>query len=311
MNNDFDQYIENLMPFIKNEFVEKQKKEYSPIAKEILNKSNVSDKVDISTWDYNDWKIFQEMYKFEKEVPADLLFSKTLPIKDILIIEDSQKLRVTIMDDYAEKIDAMKENAEKPLIIGAIEYSTWQNGNSPVQYGMSSWSGIFAMVLLHGYDKIMLQYCGENEKEVLLQNFGRDPYYENSESLEELISYSALSDWYFIQLSLLNPATKVLFSNPTIMRVPVKNKPGTGKQKRKCRYVKTYTIKGCDIKKHFYDSNNKINRKCLCWYVIGHWREYKTGQKIFIQGYWKGALRETKRNYDDGRERIIDAEVLE
>ena len=302
MNNDLDQYIENLMPFIKNELVEKQKKEYSPIAKRILNESNVSDKVDISTWDYNDWEIFHEMYKFEKEVPADLLFSKTLPIKDILIIEDSQKFRVTIMDDYAEKIDAIKENAKKPLIIGAIEYFT--------EGDRGSFRCVFAMVLLYGIDKIMLQYCGENEKEVLLQNFGVDPYHENSESLEKLISYGALSDWYFIQLSLLNPATKVLFSNPTIMRVPVKNKPGTGKQKRKCRYVKTYTIKGCDIKKHFHDSNNKINRKCLCWYVIGHWREYKTGQKIFIQGYWKGALKETKRNYDDGRERIIDAEVI-
>ena len=301
MNDDLDQYIENLMPFMKNKLVEKQKKEYSPIAKRILNESNVSDKVDISTWDYDDWKIFHEMYKFEKEVPADLLFSKTLPIKDILIIEDSQKFRVTIMDDYAEKIDAMKENAEKPLIIGAIEYFT--------EGDRVSFRCVFAMVLLYGIDKIMLQYCGENEKEVLLQNFGVDPYYENSESLEELISYGALSDWYFIQLNLLNPATKVLFSNPTIMRVPVKNKPSTGKQKRKCRYVKTYTIKGCDIKKHFYDSNNKINRKCLCWYVIGHWREYKTGQKIFIQGYWKGALKETKRNYDDVRERIIGAEV--
>lgn len=303
MNDNLDQYIENLMPFIKNELVKKQKKEYSPIAKRILNESNVSDKVDISTWDYDDWKIFHEMYKFEKEVPADLLFSKTLPIKDILIIEDSQKFRVTIMDDYAEKIDAMKENAKEPLIIGAIEYFTEDD--------RVSYHCVFAMVLLYGMDKIMLQYCGENEKEVLLQNFGVDPYYENHESIEELISEGALSDWYFIQLSLLNPATKVLFSNPTIMRVPVKNKPGTGKQKRKCRYVKTYTIKGCDIKKHFYDSNNKINRKCLCWYVIGHWRKYNTGQKIFIQGYWKGALRETKRNYDDGRERIIDAEVME
>ena len=55
-----------------------------------------------------------------------------------------------------------------------------------------------------------------------------------------------------------------------------------------------------------YDDHKKINRKCLCWYVIGHWREYKNGNKIFIQGYWKGALRNAKKNYDDGRERIID-----
>lgn len=303
MKDNLDQYIENLMPFIKNSFVEEQKKEYSSIAKRILNESNVSDKVDISTWNYDDWEIFHKMYEYKEEVPADLLFSKTLPIKDIMIIEDIQKIRVSIIDDYAQKIDAMKKNPEKPLIIGAIEYSTEDD--------RVSFHCVFAMVLLYGMDNIMLQYCGENEKEVLLQNFGVDPYYENSKSLEGLISCGPLSDWYFIQLSILNPVTKTLFSNPNTLRIPVKNKPGEVSKKRKCRYVKTYTIKSCDIKKYLYDNNNKINRKCLCWYVIGHWREYKTGQKIFIQGYWKGALKETKRNYDDGRERIIDAEVME
>jgi hypothetical protein len=33
----------------------------------------------------------------------------------------------------------------------------------------------------------------------------------------------------------------------------------------------------------------------MIWYVTGHWREYKkTGKRIFIQGYWKGALRDMK-----------------
>jgi hypothetical protein len=36
-------------------------------------------------------------------------------------------------------------------------------------------------------------------------------------------------------------------------------------------------------------------RRSMIWYVTGHWREYKkTGKRIFIQGYWKGALRDMK-----------------
>jgi len=27
--------------------------------------------------------------------------------------------------------------------------------------------------------------------------------------------------------------------------------------------------------------------------VTGHWREYQSGKKVFIKGYWKGALRNT------------------
>ena len=36
--------------------------------------------------------------------------------------------------------------------------------------------------------------------------------------------------------------------------------------------------------------------QCPLWYVIGHWRTYSSGKKIFIKGYWKGP----ERNRLDG-----------
>jgi hypothetical protein len=47
-----------------------------------------------------------------------------------------------------------------------------------------------------------------------------------------------------------------------------------------------------DIKNAF--EKRGFVRKSMIWYVTGHWREYKSGKRIFIQGYWKGALRHSK-----------------
>ena len=52
-------------------------------------------------------------------------------------------------------------------------------------------------------------------------------------------------------------------------------------------------------------SGKKNKRHALLWHVIGHWRTYKSGKKVFVQPYWKGALREVK-NMEEAREREIN-----
>ena len=47
------------------------------------------------------------------------------------------------------------------------------------------------------------------------------------------------------------------------------------------------------------------------WYVIGHYRHYKNGKTGWVNGYWKGALRETKKSFDEGRQRILETSHLE
>ena len=45
----------------------------------------------------------------------------------------------------------------------------------------------------------------------------------------------------------------------------------------------------------------KMERRCLCWHVRGHWRTTKTGKKVWIEGYFKGPNRDkatsTKKIY--------------
>ena len=51
-------------------------------------------------------------------------------------------------------------------------------------------------------------------------------------------------------------------------------------------------------------TGREYERHTLVWYVIGHWRNYGSGKRVFIQPYWKGALRNLKMSLD-GRDREI------
>ena len=106
--------------------------------------------------------------------------------------------------------------------------------------------------------------------------------------------------WYAIQVLLLHPNfvksdilkrdRKVKISENELL---LKKSP-----KRKAYYIKRESI-NTDIFKR-----NEFSRKTMCWYVIGHYRKHGDG-KTWVNGYWKGPLRNAKQNLDDGRERVI------
>ena len=118
--------------------------------------------------------------------------------------------------------------------------------------------------------------------------------------------------WYVIQIYMLNPRTKTIFKNCTKFKNAEYRKATSRERenKRISKYIKHIVVSDELINKALYDNSEKrkINRRCLIWYVLGHWRTYKSGKKIFINGYWKGELRSIKQNLDE-RERLIDEEV--
>lgn len=127
-----------------------------------------------------------------------------------------------------------------------------------------------------------------------------DPVFHQKFPQYQALVADCLDIWYGLQIALQHPQIKDVF-NTASSSVDVAKGNTSPSKKRKTQY----------IKKHY--KNGKISkiieahrhRKTLCWYVIGHWRNYKNGRFIFINGYWKGPLREAKRNLDEGRERII------
>lgn len=106
--------------------------------------------------------------------------------------------------------------------------------------------------------------------------------------------------WYAIQVLLLHPN----FVKSDILKRDRKVKISENKlllkkhTKRKAYYIKRETI-NADIFKR-----KEFSRKTMCWYVIGHYRKHGDG-KTWVNGYWKGPLRNAKQNLDNGRERVI------
>jgi hypothetical protein len=99
--------------------------------------------------------------------------------------------------------------------------------------------------------------------------------------------------FYCIEVALLNPVIETVFveSANTVPLEPTAKH--TGKNKRaKIRYVKRHII-------HMSSVNTALEKRGFVrhtnlWYVTGHWREYQNGKRIFVKGYWKGALRSLK-----------------
>lgn len=109
--------------------------------------------------------------------------------------------------------------------------------------------------------------------------------------------------WYQIQVLLLHPRIEVLERKAVLQKLKGKDKITATSTGRKVKYIKRYYITPEDIDL-MINGDRHYKRKCLSWYVIGHYREYKNGKRIFIQGYWKGELRALKRNFDE-RERVV------
>ena len=118
--------------------------------------------------------------------------------------------------------------------------------------------------------------------------------YTDDDMADEMtgLLYLGLSVWYSVNTSLLNPVIKDVFvshSKPT----PVSSGKSTNTNKRaKIRYIKQHIISMDDVNDAF--EKRGFMRRSMIWYVTGHWRKYQNGKRVFIQGYWKGALRHMK-----------------
>ena len=94
---------------------------------------------------------------------------------------------------------------------------------------------------------------------------------------------------------------KAMYEKPVVFtetsrRSTIQSKRSTGKHRshRKVKIVKTI----CINRKEFDDyTGPHKHMTCPCWGVIGHWRTYKTGKKVWIEPYRKGKERKTPSAY--------------
>ncbi len=226
-------------------------------------------------------------------IPSDIFFSDGIPLMDCeIVVDERDKLpaeqggqvvpfRVVIFDDYKEQIEKEDGSPSGALII-------------PGKTG-----DLFVLLSpVRGVDSLMISglgFHGSNMKERL-----------KDVKIADILqgAYACLATWYGLQIALLHPGLKEIFERPKT--VPVMSEKKKSKcRKRQTRYIKRHVIRPGEIEETMTEPR-EFTRHTLAWYVIGHWRHYQSGNRVFIKGYWKGILRDLKRNLDEGRDRIIN-----
>ena len=242
-------------------------------------------------------------------IPSDLFFANTIPLTDCEIYIDERKtgghmihFRVVIFSDYKERI-ANVDEADLALV-GAIEI--------PHNMPNISCSSIIPILVKSGVDVICT--C-----EIAHRNMPSDlvKYYKQNAVMGDILQLGTqcLETWYGIQVSLLHPTVKDVFRKP---RTAPKQDSKTNQKKNhkppKIRYIREHIVNATELAESAFgksEDGKTINRKSLVWYVIGHWRVYENGKKVFVKPYFKGALRDAGLPVDPREREIVKSELTD
>ena len=239
-------------------------------------------------------------------VPADIVFANTIPVKDLLIkIDPTVTCRIVMVNDRERNAAIAKmingEDETNYVVFGVIETITTYRNQEIREY--------FAMAVMDDSDIVAISTdVGIRGTKSLVDEFLNTERSQLSYMLFETqrLIDEAIICWYALQQCLLNP---ILVNYVSRYKEEVKSSRTRSKKKGKLppkRYVKRNTILFDKMDREIsINHEDKHKKKMPLWHVTGHWRTYKkTGKRIFVQGYWKGPLREYKYT-DEPREREI------
>ena len=242
-------------------------------------------------------------------IPSDLFFAKTIPLHNFMVQLDEMDESGSgdmvyafffLMDEELNGIPMKIEFPEGLTYINYVMNILFTHGNDP--------SMICARIATQdGNDRLFaFEVCAFNEKKKS-KRFTREEMerYNLSQWLGAF-----LETWYGIEIAMLHPTVKEVFVHPKVKKEKISKKDRAEYGHKVYRYVKHHYTTDDELNDAIYGKeSHPFNRKALIWYVSGHWREYKTGKKVFIQPYWKGALRATKKAEPRNREIVIEKEV--
>lgn len=268
------------------------------------------------------------------DIPSDIIkYLKGLGVSNVLIDYMSRvRIRAKLFDNWKQNINSAVDCLNRDKCFNDIPLGVIMTNLSTDDQWFYMIIGIHNMNEVHIFDELGLGHVtipGSGPKGVELNN----PTVFINKSADEVIIdglnsrrsikldgwslvddlYDALKIWYSTQICLLHPVVKEVFTkgkNKTIVQPQKPVKKGKKKKPTKIKYVKIHTLKSDDFDEFFNKPDNttdrNYNRTALIWYVTGHWRTYKnTGKRVFIEGYWKGALRDTKKVEPRKRELVL------
>lgn len=241
-------------------------------------------------------------------LPSDLFFAGTIPLMQCKIIFDtsltdisksSRPLETTFYclpkTTYDYTLD--KYNASSVLFV-SIDGIIKKDGKANNYYAVYS--------IRKGNDRLLLdnyicRELGGFDGFISLEDGQPRTYIVDDidEKIQFFFSY-ALWAWYGVQIAMLHPEIKTVFSHPKL-RVHEIESSGK-KRKRKVKYIRTHYVSISELEAI---KKEAVKKSCPAWYVSGHWRHYKNGNTIFIAPYWKGVMRDFKIRMDEARDREV------
>lgn len=215
-------------------------------------------------------------------IPSDLVKTKKVPLPDVEIIsycgDHKLESRVTIFDNDVDIDGNLK-------IVGTVLVSVKLRANNGFILCQLATKETEKPLILYGF-AMSDEFC------YALNKFGPVDVIEG-------VVMPCVSDWYGVQIAMLHPQIKRAHFRGGKEKQTVQ----VTSKKRKTKYIQKLYINERTFKEATADAKRVY--KCLAWYVCGHYRHYKNGTVQFIQGYWKGVMRDTKQNQDEGRIRDV------
>ena len=228
-------------------------------------------------------------------VSSDIVWADTLPLEHfVVIVEHPSDSNLRSIEYRFDIIDDKVVDDSGLMYFGAmtVKLNTRNQGDIEICGPMVCTDEYLA-------ESRLTEYIKYNDKFYPIDRVPRAWLLELRERL-----VNAMHIWYDIQVALLNPVIETVFAENS-SKVPLEPAKPAGKNKRaKIRYVKRHIIRMNDVNAAL--EKRGFTRHTNLWYVTGHWREYQNGKKVFIKGYWKGALRSLKEtNVETTRDREI------
>ncbi|MBQ6148511.1 MAG: hypothetical protein IJI83_03080 [Oscillospiraceae bacterium] len=262
-------------------------------------------------------EVFQNLLndKSEFEASCDLMLQNTVPLRHVSIITDynNKKIRASInlyedtsdhfTDYFKQPEDPVKKTSFKGYI--TIDYITGNiTGKSDkVLISRAIMHDRFdAGLSLEAVNMINDEASSGAVIEIMLSN--------DNEYLDLLFKH-LMNVWYVIQLCMLHPVIKYILPKPkNKVRSEGKTKESDSRR-RSVKNVRQIHIKSSHIVSELdmYAQERGYTRQTMIWYVKGHYRHYDNGSARFINGYWKGPLRDL-RSANKQRERKINDYAL-
>lgn len=238
-------------------------------------------------------------------VPADIFFAQQVCLYDTEIF-----LKKRVGDEIVEYESRIKvfDNGLNLMDNDASDNTIFWLGLLDIRIPRFQDVGfVYAFGVMKGLDVVLLDDTGVRYG--FRDNDERFALFERTAKEYDMIRLCTkhLQTWYTIQMALLNPVTHDAMMESYRVKDRRKRTVGT-KLSQVTRHIKLHQIKLESIKAAY--QSHSFARRTMSWYVMGHWRRYKTGKLSFVSPYWKGPLRDLKMA-EDIRTRIIDSDSID